>query len=96
MLDVVFSVDVGINIDEKIILKFYVDVVGYVQMYVVFVLDFDVFWGQYGQWIDWIKFFIKVKNMFFESGNIDICWFEDGMLNVVVNCIDCYLVICCD
>lgn len=47
-------------------------------------------------WIDWIKFFIKVKDVSYDFGNVNINWYVDGMLNVLVNCIDCYLVMCGD
>ena len=63
----------------------------YVQMYDASVSQPDVFWGEQGQRIDWIKPFTKVKNTSFEPGNIDIRWFEDGTLNASANCIDRHL-----
>ncbi|HQY44976.1 MAG TPA: AMP-binding protein, partial [Paracoccaceae bacterium] len=53
--------------------------------------DPDAFWGQEGQRLDWIKPYTKVKNATFEFGKVDIRWFEDGVLNVSVNCIDRHL-----
>ena len=63
----------------------------YAQMYEASVSQPDVFWGEHGQRIDWIKPFTKVKNTSFEPGNIDIRWFEDGTLNASANCIDRHL-----
>ncbi|CUI60276.1 acetate--CoA ligase [Cognatishimia activa] len=63
----------------------------YAQMYDASVSQPDVFWGEHGQRIDWIKPFTKVKNTSFEPGNIDIRWFEDGTLNASANCIDRHL-----
>ena len=53
--------------------------------------DPDGFWGQEGRRLDWIKPYTKVKNASFEFGRVDIRWFEDGVLNVSVNCIDRHL-----
>lgn len=55
----------------------------------VSVSDLDVFWVEYGKWIDWFKLFLVVKNMLF-IGDVLIKWFEDGEMNVFYNCIDCY------
>ena len=47
--------------------------------------------GHHGKRIDWIKPFTKVKNTCFEPGKVSIKWFEDGITNVAVNCIDRHL-----
>ena len=49
------------------------------------------FWAEKGKIIDWIKPYTKVKNSTFDLGHINIKWFEDGELNVSVNCIDRHL-----
>jgi len=51
----------------------------------------DLFWGEKGKILDWIKPYTKVKNSSYELGNVNIKWFEDGELNVSVNCIDRHL-----
>ncbi len=53
--------------------------------------DPDAFWGREGLRLDWIKPYTKVKNTSFEFGRVDIRWFEDGLLNVSVNCVDRHL-----
>jgi acetyl-CoA synthetase len=41
--------------------------------------------------LDWIEPFTKVKNCSYDPNNLHIKWFEDGALNVTVNCIDRHL-----
>ena len=60
----------------------------YEKMYADSMADPDVFWGEHGKRIDWIKPYTKVKNTSFAPGNVDIKWFEDGTLNVSANCVD--------
>ena len=63
----------------------------YQQMYKQSVQDPEGFWQEQAQRIDWFKPFTKVKNTSFKKGNIDIRWFEDGVLNASYNCIDRHL-----
>ena len=63
----------------------------YEEMYAASVADPEAFWREYGQRVDWIKPYTKVKNTSFAPGNVDIKWFEDGTLNVAANCIDRHL-----
>ncbi|HET7447120.1 MAG TPA: acetate--CoA ligase [Methyloceanibacter sp.] len=51
----------------------------------------DKFWGKEGKRLDWIKPYTIVKNTSFEYPDVFIKWFEDGTLNVSVNCIDRHL-----
>jgi len=53
--------------------------------------DPDAFWGEKGKILDWITPYTKVKNSSYAPNNIAIKWFEDGELNVSVNCIDRHL-----
>ncbi|HUS97837.1 MAG TPA: acetyl-coenzyme A synthetase N-terminal domain-containing protein, partial [Hyphomicrobiaceae bacterium] len=54
----------------------------YQEMYKRSVEDPDGFWGEMGKRIDWIKPYTKVKNTSFDSANVSIKWYEDGVLNV--------------
>ncbi len=63
----------------------------YEELYAQSVSDPDGFWAEQAKRIDWIKPFSKVKNTSFSYPNISIKWFEDGELNVSVNCIDRHL-----
>jgi acetyl-CoA synthetase len=50
----------------------------------------EKFWGKHGKRIDWMKPYTKVKNTSF-TGKVAIKWFEDGLTNVSVNCVDRHL-----
>jgi acetyl-CoA synthetase len=66
----------------------HVDQTQYQAMYKASIEDPEAFWGDHGRRIDWIKPYTRVKNTSFAPGNVGIRWFEDGTLNVSVNCID--------
>ena len=53
--------------------------------------DPDTFWGKEAQRLDWIKPFSKVKDVSYASKDLHIRWFEDGVLNASVNCLDRHL-----
>ncbi|EGR0256101.1 acetate--CoA ligase [Vibrio parahaemolyticus] len=63
----------------------------YLAMYQQSVTDPECFWNEHGKIVDWIKPFTKVKSTSFDTGHVDIRWFEDGTLNVSANCIDRHL-----
>ena len=63
----------------------------YAAMYAESMTDPDRFWGREGKRLDWITPYTRVKNTNFDFGHVDIRWFEDGVLNVSVNCIDRHL-----
>ena len=49
--------------------------------------DPDGFWAEQITRIAWMKAPTKIKNTSF-TGNVDIKWFEDGVLNASVSCLD--------
>jgi len=63
----------------------------YLSDYKASIDDPELFWGEKGKILDWIKPYTKVKNSSYALGNVNIKWFEDGELNVSVNCIDRHL-----
>jgi acetyl-CoA synthetase len=69
----------------------WIDEKGYDALYERSVRDPEGFWGEIGQRLDWIKPYSKVKNTTFGPPDVAIKWFEDGTLNVAVNCIDRHL-----
>jgi acetyl-CoA synthetase len=69
----------------------YVDSTRYHEMYQASIANPDIFWGEHGHRIDWIKPYSKVRNASFAPGNIAIKWYEDGTLNVCANCVDRHL-----
>lgn len=75
----------------EIAAKAHVDNDKYLAMYEQSVSDPSGFWGEHGKRIDWIKPFSMVKNTSYDPDNVSIKWFEDGTLNVCVNCVDRHL-----
>jgi len=63
----------------------------YQRMYAESIADPDRFWAGIGQRIDWIKPFSTVKDASFAPGDFHIRWFQDGKLNVALNCLDRHL-----
>lgn len=53
--------------------------------------DSDAFWAEQAQRITWDKPFSKVKDVSFDKKDLHIRWFDDGELNVCVNCVDRHL-----
>jgi acetyl-CoA synthetase len=49
------------------------------------------FWAKQAKRIDWFKAPTKIKNTSFAYDNVSIKWYEDGVTNVSVNCIDRHL-----
>lgn len=69
----------------------YINADKYREMYERSVSDPEGFWSDAGKRLDWIKPYTRAKNTTFGPGKVDIRWFEDGTLNVSVNCIDRHL-----
>ncbi|MDV7272186.1 acetate--CoA ligase [Thioclava sp. A2] len=67
------------------------DTAKYREMYQESISDPDKFWGREGKRLDWMTPYTKVKNTDFTFGHVSIKWFEDGVLNASVNCIDRHL-----
>jgi acetyl-CoA synthetase len=53
--------------------------------------DSDAFWREQAGRLLWSKSFTVVKNVSFHKDDFRIRWFEDGELNVAVNCLDRHL-----
>ncbi|MDN3559579.1 acetate--CoA ligase [Halomonas sp. FeN2] len=63
----------------------------YEAMYQQSIDDPEGFWAEQAKRLDWIKAPSKIKNTSFARDNVDIRWFEDGLLNVSANCLDRHL-----
>ncbi len=68
-----------------------VDAAGYEAMHSQALRDPAGFWGEHGKRLDWMTPYTKVKNTSFHEADFGIRWYEDGVLNVSVNCIDRHL-----
>lgn len=82
--------DVIIRVKENIEKGAHANREKYREMYEQSISKPDEFWAEQAKSIDWIKPFTKVKNTSF-NGDVSIKWFEDGELNVCVNCVDRHL-----
>lgn len=51
----------------------------------------DAFWAQRAELVDWIKKPNKISDVSYDLDDFCIKWFEDGQLNVSVNCLDRHL-----
>ncbi|PSW12158.1 acetate--CoA ligase [Photobacterium sanctipauli] len=78
-------------VNQDIAAKAHVTDEQYREMYQQSVINPEGFWREHGQIVDWITPFSKVKNTSFDTGHVNIKWFEDGQLNVSANCLDRHL-----
>ncbi|MFT5096280.1 MULTISPECIES: acetate--CoA ligase [Psychrobacter] len=51
----------------------------------------DAFWAERAELIDWIKKPTKISDVNYDLDDFRIKWFEDGELNISVNCLDRHL-----
>jgi len=51
----------------------------------------EAFWREQAKRLDWISFPTKIKNTSFQSPDVSIRWYEDGLLNACYNCVDRHL-----
>ena len=63
----------------------------YQEMYRRSIEEPEAFWREESARIDWIKPWTKLSECSFNEADFGIKWFEDGTLNVSVNCIDRHL-----
>ena len=78
-------------VDPALAASAWVDDATYEAMYRQSIDDPDSFWAEQAKRLDWIKFPTRIKNTSFAPGNVDIRWYEDGVLNVSANCLDRHL-----
>ncbi len=69
----------------------WIDKKTYDQMYAESIKDPVGFWDKQGQCIDWMKPYSKVKDCSFSAPDVHVKWYEDGVLNASVNCLDRHL-----
>jgi len=67
------------------------DAAAYASGYARSLADPEGFWGEVGRRLDWIRPFTRVKDVSYGLEDFHIRWYEDGVLNVAVNCLDRHL-----
>ncbi len=78
-------------LSEDVAARPHVDPAGYRDRYAASIADPEAFWAAEGRRLDWITPYTRAKNTTFAWPDISIRWFEDGALNVSVNCVDRHL-----
>ena len=63
----------------------------YREMYAASIADPEAFWGEHGKRLDWMTPYTTVKDVSWETGDLHVKWYSDGVLNVSANCIDRHL-----
>ena len=67
-----------------------IDAAAYQEAYQQAVSNPDAYWAREAKRVAWMTFPTKIKNSDF-SGEVSIKWFEDGVLNATVSCLDRHL-----
>ena len=63
----------------------------YQEMYQRSTDDAESFWGEQGKRLDWIEPYTKVKDTSFDTSDVHVRWYYDGVLNASANCLDRHL-----
>ena len=63
----------------------------YREMYAASIADPVAFWGEQGRRLDWTVPYTKVRDVSWETGDLHVRWYHDGVLNVSANCLDRHL-----
>ena len=63
----------------------------YREMYAASIADPEAFWSEHGKRLDWMTPYSVVKDVSWETGDLHVKWYSDGVLNVSANCIDRHL-----
>lgn len=63
----------------------------YQTLYAESLANNDAYWAEEARLLDWIEPFSKVSDVSYMKDDLHIRWYEDGKLNVCVNCVDRHL-----
>ncbi|MDO5505896.1 MAG: AMP-binding protein, partial [Pseudoxanthomonas suwonensis] len=63
----------------------------YQRLYQQSIDDPDAFWAAMAERIDWLRKPTKIRDVNYDADDFRIRWYEDGQLNVSVNCLDRHL-----
>ncbi|MCL7714747.1 acetate--CoA ligase [Stenotrophomonas mori] len=75
-------------VDPAFAAKARIDKTTYEQQYRESVENPDAFWAKAAERLDWITKPTRIRNVSYQLDDFRIKWFEDGELNVSVNCLD--------
>ncbi len=63
----------------------------YRRMYRESIENPDAFWAGVAKRLDWFRFPTRIRDVSFQPDDLHVRWYEDGQLNVSVNCLDRHL-----
>src|SRR5207253_5322533 len=63
----------------------------YARLYAQSMRDPDAFWARAAERIDWMTAPTRIKDTSFAPDDFHIRWYDDGVLNASVNCLDRHL-----
>ncbi|WP_442683088.1 acetate--CoA ligase [Stenotrophomonas sp. JC08] len=75
-------------VDAAFAAKARIDKATYQRLYRESLENPDAFWGKVAERLDWYVKPTRVKDVSYQLDDFRIKWFEDGVLNVSVNCLD--------
>ncbi|HXR04074.1 MAG TPA: acetate--CoA ligase [Verrucomicrobiae bacterium] len=78
---------------KEVVQRAYINAAQYKQMYERSIKDPDGFWLEQANTLEWIKKPTKGRKYVWDTAakKVEHTWFEDGQLNVTVNCLDRHL-----
>lgn len=79
--------DIPANIQERVL----INPEQYHEKYQQSISSPDLFWGEQGHILDWIKTLSEGEKHLLCASNVSIKWYEDGTLNLAANCLDRHL-----
>ena len=79
--------------DKEVVQRAYINAAQYKKMYERSIKDPDGFWLEQANTLEWIKKPTKGRKYIWDTAakKVEHTWFEDGQLNVTVNCLDRHL-----
>ena len=63
----------------------------YQEMYQRSIDDPEGFWGDEGKRLDWIKPYTQIRDVSWDTSDVHVRWYYDGVLNASANCLDRHL-----
>ena len=83
--------DIRFPVPEEFAKGAWVDATGYRERYAHSLRDPDGFWAAEATTLQWDRRPTRIRDVSYGPGDVRIRWFDDGLLNVSVNCLDRHL-----
>src|SRR5688572_19905276 len=83
--------DLRFPVPEEFARKAWIDAAAYRERYDHSLRDPEGFWAAEAQALEWQRRPSRIRDVSYGPGEVRIRWFDDGALNVSVNCLDRHL-----